>query len=145
MQREFLQALTVGDAPLPEALIDTILEQAAQDESAWQQKLDQTRSEHQAAMAKLQFDTLVKECVTQARGRNVKAITALLDMDALATAADPGQAISQAVNQLKRENSYLFETQPTPPPYAAGTGAQAQQTPHPQTLAGALRERFENK
>ena len=93
---------------------------------------------HTQTVQKLQFDHSLQQAIAGAGGRNAKAITALLDMEALQ--ADP-EGIPQALEQLKAENSYLFEEKL--PRYAKGTGTQIPQKTVPTTLAGALRERFE--
>ena len=81
----------------------------------------------------------------KAKGRNAKAITALLDTDALQASENQTQAIEEALENLKKESRYLFEGD-VPPPYARGTGAfNGTQESRPTTLAGALREKFERK
>ena len=150
MKREFLQNLRVGDAPLPKELVDAIMaengsdiqthKQAAKD---WEEKYHQAVQEHQAQMQRVEFDGMLKETVVAAKGRNLKAITALLDLDNLRQSQDIKSAMTAAVAQLKQENAYLFDAS-TPTPYAVGTGMQSsQQESAPQTLAGALRERFQ--
>ena len=151
MKREFLQNLRVGDAPLPKELVDAIMaengsdiqthKQAAKD---WEEKYNQAVQTHQAELQRLEFEGMLKETVTAAKGRNLKAITALLDVDALRQSQDLQSAMTAAVAQLKQENAYLFDGAVTPTPYAVGTGTQpGQQEAVPQTLAGALRERFQ--
>ena len=51
--------------------------------AALQGKLDAQAREHAAQLADLAFDGTLKEAITAARGRNAKAIRALLDVDAL--------------------------------------------------------------
>ena len=119
MQREFLEGLGIGQEAL-EAILEA----------------------HGTELRQLQLDAAVQSAVMKAKGRNVKAISALLDMQAIAASEDMAGALDTALEALKKENGYLFETQ-TPPPYASRTGAAdtaaAQQ---PATLAGALREKL---
>lgn len=77
---------------------------------------------HQEQLAALAFDSTLKDAVTAAKGRNVKAISALLDLDTLRASKNQEADIKSALEGLKRDSSYLFETAETPPPYAAGTG-----------------------
>ena len=175
MKREFLQEFRVGEQPLPKEVIDAImaengrdiqkvkanfadyedmkteLELLRQDRSfaeeakAWEEKYNRAVEDHKAQMAKTVFDKALGEGILKAKGRNAKAITALLDVDTLMESEDQQAAIEEALETLKQENRYLFEGD-VPPPYAGGTGAyQGTQEKHPTTLAGALREKFERK
>ncbi len=153
MKREFLEALQMDGQPLSGEVIDAILaesektvglhRQAAAD---WENKYTQAVAAHEKQMADMVFSGIVKDAVTAAGGRNVKAITALLDVDALSQSTDPAGAVAQALEQLKKDNDYLFASEQTPPPYARGTGAAAGTgKEYPVSLAGALREKFERK
>lgn len=84
--------------------------------------LSDKEAEHQAKLADLSFDGVLKDAITAARGRNDKAIRALLDVDALKASKDQSADIKTALEGLKKESGYLFENEETPPPYAAGTG-----------------------
>lgn len=88
--------------------------QLADKDKAWQAKLD--------GMA---FDGRVKDAITAAKGRSAKAIAALLDVDALRASKNQAADIAAAIETVKKENAYLFESDP-PAPYAAGTGTQQQ-------------------
>jgi len=124
-----------------EALDIEGIRQAAQ---AWEDKYNQSVAEHQKQVAQIAFDNALENAIAAAKGRNAKAITALLDLSALQESEDPKLAIGQALEALKRDSDYLFDETPTPPLYARGTGAYtAAEERNPETLAGALRERFE--
>lgn len=153
MERTFLEGLTVGQQALTEEVIHAILAENDRDVQAvrqsaqeWEDKYNQAVHQHQTVLADMEFSAMLRETVSRARGRNQKAIAALLDMDALKGSADPRAAVEQAVAALKKDSAYLFDTGPTPPPYAPGTGTgQFQGTEGPGTLAAALKERFENR
>ena len=81
-------------------------------------------SEYQNKIADMEFDSLITGAVTAAKGRNAKAICALLDVDALKASHNQQADITAALDALKQDNGYLFESTQTPPPYAAGTGTQ---------------------
>ncbi len=166
MKREFLQSLQVGESPLPKEVIDAIMaengrdieavksryadyealkEQLAQGESRWQEKYDQTVQTHRREMEDAVFGHNLEMAILAARGRNSKAITALLDIDGIKASENQPQALEEALQTLKQECDYLFQTA-NPPPYARGTGAAAPETHKtPATLAGALLEKFERK
>ncbi len=84
--------------------------------------LEEKEAEHKAQLADLAFDGALKDAITAARGRNDKAIRALLDVDALKASKNQEADIKTALEALKKESGYLFETGEAPPPYAANTG-----------------------
>ena len=124
MKTEFLQNFKVGDQALPKEIIDgvsvedlqgkitALTGQLADKDKAWQAKLD--------GMA---FDGRIKEAITAAKGRNAKAIAALLDVEALRASKNQDGDIKAALETLKKENGYLFDDDP-PARYASGTGTQ---------------------
>ena len=109
----------------------------------WKEAYDQAAADYETRLAGITFQNALEQAVCAAGGRNVKAITALLDLDALQAAEDSSDALKIALDNLKQQEGYLF-TEPTPPPYARGTGTRTRETA-PTTLAGALREKFERK
>lgn len=81
-------------------------------DTEWQGKLD--------AMA---FEAKVKDAITAAKGKNAKAISALLDMDTLKASKNQDADIKAALEALQKDSGYLFgDDQAAPPPYAGGTG-----------------------
>ena len=111
----------------------------------WQEKYRQALAEHKQQLAQMAFEKALGEGILKAKGRNAKAITALLDLDALKDSENQQDAIERALEVLKQDSRYLFEGD-VPPPYARGTGAfHSPQEKRPTTLAGALREKFERK
>lgn len=99
--------------------------------------------EHQTQLAALQLQQQVSEAVHKAGGRSVKAISALLDMEAICQSQDVGAALEEAMSALKQDSGYLFQSA-TPPQYARFTGSQ-QMPQKATTLAGALKERMKRK
>ena len=134
MDKEFLLGLA---ADLPEEVIDAILEKAGQENSAWQEKYDQAVQFH----AQERQQMLLEQEIKLLGGRNQKAIEALLDKDALFSGENPRQAVAQALQNVKKECAYLFDSPPIPPfSRLAGTGDR--EIPTPVTLAGALKARM---
>lgn len=147
MKRDFLQNIRLGDQALPKEVIDAIMAENGKDielakgaASTWEEKYNQAISDHSQALAQLRMEHALERAVTKAGGRNAKAISALLDMEAIAQSDDIPAALEQAVEQLKQSDAYLFAGT-SAPPYAAGTGTAAPGQ-YPATLAGALREKF---
>lgn len=112
-----------------------------------QEKLTGKDSEWQEKIAEVEFGSRLDKAVIAAKGRNAKAITALLDVEKLRTSKDQEADIKAALENLKKESGYLFEEQ-VPPPYAQGTGTGKpldSANTNGQTLTSALREAFNKK
>lgn len=96
------------------------------------QTAQQTAAEAQQAAEKAaeeaRFDSKVDVAIAQAHGRSIPAVRALLDIDKLRGSADPDKDIAAALETLKKESGYLFESQTAVPPVAAGTGSAAMMT-----------------
>ena len=86
------------------------------------QDMADKEAEHKKQLADLAFDGVLKEAITAAKGRNEKAIRALLDVEALKASKDQTADIKSALAALKKDSGYLFDSEETPPPYAPGTG-----------------------
>ncbi len=111
----------------------------------WKALYGETMKNHETQLDLVRFQNLLDSAIAKAGGRNAKAITALLNLPELQAAENRQTALWDALKDLQRSDGYLFETQ-TPPPYARGTGTRNSGTDNaPQTLAGALREKFERK
>ena len=82
----------------------------------WQAKAEQAEKDADARVAAFQFDAKLDHAIIAARGRNGKAIRALLDLDALRTSKDPDKDIAAALTAVQKDNGYMFDTAPTPPP-----------------------------
>ncbi len=159
MKREFLQSIRIGEDALPKEVIDAIMAENGKDIQAakellfegknaqqWKESYDAAVESHKKELESLRFQGLLDSAITQAKGKNAKAITALLDVEALRQSETPEQAIVEALQGLAEECGYLFGDDRTPPPYARSTGAfTGAKEEKPATLAGALREKFERK
>ena len=170
MKREFLQGLKVGETPLSKEVIDAIMaengrdiegvkaryadyeelkQQLAQAETVaaktWEERLHQQVDTHRREMSDLIFSHNLEKAILSAKGRNAKAITALLDVETLKASENQTADLEEALQQLKQDCGYLFQSE-TPPPYARGTGGMTPDVNRsPATLAGALLEKFERK
>lgn len=101
--------------------------------------------EWQAKLDGMAFDGKVKDAITAAKGKNAKAIAALLEMDALRSSKNQDADLKAAIEALKKDNGYLFDDTPAPSPYAAGTGTTQPPAGEPTSLVGALREKYNTK
>ena len=113
----------------------------------WKEAYDQAVETHKKEMAGIAFQHVLDTEIAAAKGKNSKAITALLDVDALRESEDHSAAVKAALEELKKESGYLFNDEQVPPPYAPGTGAAGAggSNTNNESLAGALREKYERK
>ncbi|MBO4939371.1 MAG: phage scaffolding protein [Oscillospiraceae bacterium] len=88
----------------------------------WEDKYNKAIEDHKNQLADMAFDRALDTAITGARGRNSKAIKALLDMDTLKGSKNQDADIKTALEGLKKDSGYLFEEAGTPPPYSAGAG-----------------------
>lgn len=111
-----------------------------------QQDLADKDTAHKTELANMAFDRALEGAITAAKGRNPKAIKALLDVDTLKASKNQEADIKTALEGLQKESGYLFDTDPVPPNFPQNTGVQNQQpTASTDGLAGALRERYDKK
>lgn len=92
--------------------IATLQADMATKDADWQKKLTDR-----------DFSDLLSAEITVAKGINPKAVTALLNVDALKTSKNQKEDIAAALKALRESDAYLFQADDPPPPgYAAGTG-----------------------
>ncbi len=113
--------------------IETVRREAAD----WKQKAERAEQDAAAQVAAVRFDAQLDAAIGKARGRNARAIKALLDMDTLRQSKDADKDITAALDALAKDSSYLFEPG-TNANYAGGTGT----TPPAGDSDAALRAAF---
>lgn len=84
--------------------------------SQLQEQLRQKDTEYAERVANMEFDALLTSAVTAAKGKNAKAIRALLDVDALKASKNQEADIQAALEALQKDNEYLFESDKAPLP-----------------------------
>lgn len=88
----------------------------------WEEKYNHAVEEHEAKLADMEFDRKIEDAISSAKGKNAKAIRALLDVDTLKASKNQDADIKTAMDALQKESGYLFGDKGNPPPYSAGTG-----------------------
>ena len=77
--------------------------------------LEQRDKDYQAQIADRDFQDMLKEAIASANGRNAKAITALLDVDALKASKNQKEDIAAALKALaEAEDSKMLFGEPVP-------------------------------
>lgn len=101
--------------------IDGVKKAAAE----WKEKAEQAEKDAAQRIADMEFDGVLKDAITAARGRNATAIAALLDIPKLKLSTNRDADLKAALETVAKENPYLFGVEQIPPPYAPGTGSQS--------------------
>lgn len=72
-------------------------------------------SDFQAKIADMEFNALLDGQISAAKAKNVKAVKALLDVDALRKSQNRDADIKSAIESVKTDNDYMFEDGEQPP------------------------------
>lgn len=75
----------------------------------WKRKHDENEAAYKKANEEREFNEALSAAITDAKGRNPKAITALLDVESLRTSKNQQADIKAALDALRTESGYLFE------------------------------------
>lgn len=76
----------------------------------WKSKVEQAERERDTKISDMEFQNLLTSAITGAKGRSTKAVMALLDVDALKASKNQETDIKAALEGLKKESGFLFET-----------------------------------
>lgn len=101
----------------------TTIEEAQKAAQEWEKKYKDAVSDHQREMEERDFNSKLEREIGKAKGRSAKAIMAMLDMPALKESKNQDADITAALENLKKESGFLFESEQDPPGYAAGAGS----------------------
>ena len=88
----------------------------------WEEKYNQAVKDHETKLAEMAFDKDIEEAISKAKGKNAKAIKALLDVDTLKKSTNRAADIDAALKAVAKDNDYLFDDGGNPPPYSPGAG-----------------------
>ena len=75
----------------------------------WKKKHDDALAAHKKEQEDREFNDILSGAISEAKGKNAKAITALLDMDKLRGSRNQQADIKAALESLRTESGYLFE------------------------------------
>lgn len=75
----------------------------------WKKKHDDLEASHKKEQEDREFSATLEAAITESKGKNAKAITALLDMDMLRSSKNQQADIKAALDALRTESGYLFE------------------------------------
>lgn len=98
--------------------------------TALNQQLADQKAAFDKQLADRDFDDLLNGAITKSKARNVKAVRALLDLEAIRASKNQTADLEAALNKVKEENDYLF-TSDEPfdnPDFTGKTGRQSSAT-----------------
>lgn len=75
----------------------------------WKRKHEEQEAAHKKEKEDREFNEVLSAAITEAKGKNPKAIAALLDMDALKGSRNQEKDIKAALDSLRTDSGYLFE------------------------------------
>ena len=75
----------------------------------WKRKHDDAVAAHQKEQEDREFNSVLETSITDAKGKNAKAIMALLDLDKLRGSKNQEKDIKAALDAMRTENGYLFD------------------------------------
>lgn len=110
LEAELEELRTKVEQPVNEDVKEDVeevaVDEADEEKVALQAKVDELEAKYQQE----RIDNAVKLELTKANARNLKAVQALLDMDAIEEQEDGSfTGIKEAVEQLKETDAYLFD------------------------------------
>ena len=86
----------------------------------WKRKHDENEEKHRKEAEDREFNEILSSSITEAKGKNAKAITALLDLEKLRGSRNQQADIKTALTALRTENGYLFDDNGGNPYFATG-------------------------
>lgn len=75
----------------------------------WKRKHDENEAAHKQEQEDREFHEALSSAISEAKGKNAKAISALLDLDMLRGSRNQQSDIKAALESLRMESGYLFE------------------------------------
>lgn len=96
----------------------------------WKTKAEQAKTEAEARVAAVQFDTVLDAALSTAKAKNPKTVKALLNMDGLKLSDGRIIGLKEQLEAIQKDNDFLFEgeqqqppkfTKPGTPPPSKGT------------------------
>ena len=88
----------------------------------WQRKHKELEETHKREAEDREFNSVLETAISDAKGKNAKAIMALLDLDKLRGSKNQEKDIKAALDTMRAESGYLFEDNGGTPAFAAPAG-----------------------
>ena len=103
------------------------------DRDEWKRKHEEQEAAHKRETEEREFNDVLASAISEAKGKNAKAITALLDLEKLRGSKNQKDDIKSALDTLKTDSGYLFDDNGGKPYFDQPKGPN-QPTPQPSNL-----------
>lgn len=91
----------------------------------WKKKHDENEAAYKKANEEREFNELLSSSISDAKGKNAKAIIALMDAEKLRGSRNQKADIEAALESLRKESGYLFEDNGGNPVFSGNKGSSA--------------------
>lgn len=88
----------------------------------WKTKHDNAVAAYQKEQEEREFNSVLETAITEAKGKNTKAIMALLDLDKLRGSKNQEKDIKAALDAMRNESGYLFDDNGGNPQFTTSNG-----------------------
>ena len=92
------------------------------DRDKWKKDYEDTVAAHQKEQEDREFNSVLEAAITDAKGKNAKAIMALMDLDKLRGSKNQEKDIKAALDAMRNENGYLFDDNGGNPQFTTSNG-----------------------
>lgn len=89
----------------------------------WKKKHDEAVADYKRQQEDREFASALENAISEAKGKNAKAIMALLDTEKLRGSRNMEKDIKSALDALRTDSGYLFEDNGGKPHFSAPNGA----------------------
>lgn len=122
------------------------VEDIKQEVADYKQKYEEAKSQREKEVSDLKFEYKVNNIISDEKGKNPRAIKALLDLDEIKEAKDTEKAIKDAVAKIKETDVYMFETVKLPGTGGSlGNGKKNDADPEEENFGKKLAQQFKSK
>ena len=97
-------------------------EAITRDRDEWKRKHDEQEAAHKKEKEDREFNDILSSAITEAKGKNAKAIGALLDLEKLRGSKNQEKDIKAALDSLRTDNGYLFDDNGGKPAFTQPNG-----------------------
>ena len=92
------------------------------DRDKWKKDYEDTVAAHQKEQEDREFNSVLEAAITDAKGKNAKAIMALMDLDKLRGSKNQEKDIKAALDAMRNESGYLFDDNGGNPQFTTSNG-----------------------
>ena len=85
----------------------------------WQRKHKELEESHKKEQEEREFNSVLEAAITEAKGKNAKAIMALLDLEKLRSSKNQEKDIKAALDSMRTESGYMFDDNGGKPAFTA--------------------------